>query len=196
MAKKEATTDILVYELLKDANLNFDYQGSNIKEIDEALKTASKNGKGNVGFPEYVGVVKDYLIVIEDKADLTKHIKEENDVISMETKDVVDYAVNGALFYAQHLAKNTSYKKLFAFGVSGDEKHHKITPIFVDRTSDYRILSDLESFISINHENIDEYYTKEVLKENTDKEKETAELLKDAAALHEDLRNYGNLKDC
>ena len=39
MAKKEATTDILVYELLKDANLNFDYQGSNIKEIDEALKT-------------------------------------------------------------------------------------------------------------------------------------------------------------
>ena len=174
MAKKEATTDILVYELLKDANLNFDYQGSNIKEIDEALKTASKNGKGNVGFPEYVGVVKDYLIVIEDKADLTKHIKEENDVVSMESKDVVDYAVNGALFYAQHLAKNTSYKKLFAFGVSGDEKHHRITPIFVDRTSDYRILSDLESFISINNDNIDEYYTKEVLKENTDKEIETA----------------------
>ena len=195
MAKKEATTDILVYELLKDANLNFDYQGSNIKEIDEALKTASKNGKGNVGFPEYVGVVKDYLIVFEDKADLTKHIKEENDVVSMESKDVVDYAVNGALFYAQHLAKNTSYKKLFAFGVSGDEKHHRITPIFVDRTSDYRILSDLESFISINNDNIDEYYTKEVLKENTDKEKETAELLKDAASLHEDLRNYGNLKD-
>ena len=195
MAKKEATTDILVYELLKDANLNFDYQGSNIKEIDEALKTASKNGKGNVGFPEYVGVVKDYLIVIEDKADLTKHIKEENDVVSMESKDVVDYAVNGALFYAQHLAKNTSYKKLFAFGVSGDEKHHRITPIFVDRTSDYRILSDLESFISINNDNIDEYYTKEVLKENTDKEKETAELLKDAASLHEDLRNYCNLKD-
>ena len=195
MAKNEATTDILVYELLKDANLNFDYQGSNIKEIDEALKTASKNGKGNVGFPEYVGVVKDYLIVIEDKADLTKHIKEENDVVSMESKDVVDYAVNGALFYAQHLAKNTSYKKLFAFGVSGDEKHHRITPIFVDRTSDYRILSDLESFISINNDNIDEYYTKEVLKENTDKEKETAELLKDAASLHEDLRNYGNLKD-
>ena len=113
----------------------------------------------------------------------------------MESKDVVDYAVNGALFYAQHLAKNTSYKKLFAFGVSGDEKHHRITPIFVDRTSDYRILSDLESFISINNDNIDEYYTKEVLKENTDKEKETAELLKDAASLHEDLRNYGNLKD-
>ena len=28
-----------------------------MKEIDEALKTISKKGTGNVGFPEYVGVV-------------------------------------------------------------------------------------------------------------------------------------------
>ena len=33
------------------------------------------------------------------------------------------------------------------------------------------------------------------LKENTDYEKETAEILKDASVLHEDLRNYGNLLD-
>lgn len=195
MAKNEALTDILVYELLRDANISLSYQGSDIKEIDEALKTASKKGTGKVGFPEYVGNVKDYLIVIEDKSSLDKHIKIDNDVISLDTKDVMDYAVNGALFYAQHLAKNTSYKKIFAFGVSGDEKHHRISPLFVDNTTDYRELSDLESFISINEENIDEYYTREVLKEDTDKEKETAELLKDAAILHEDLRNYGNLKD-
>ena len=195
MGKKEALTDILVYELLKDANINLSYQGSNIKEVNEALKTASKKGTGNVGFPEYIGCVKDYLIVIEDKSALDKHIKTENEIISLNTKDVMDYAVNGALFYAQHLAKNTSYKKIFAFGVSGDEKHHRISPLFVDNTTDYRELSDLESFISVNEENIDEYYIREVLKEDTDKEKETAELLKDAAILHEDLRNYGNLKD-
>lgn len=52
-----------------------DPQGSSIKEIDDALKTASKKGTGNVGFPEYVGVVKDFIIVIEDKADLSKHKK-------------------------------------------------------------------------------------------------------------------------
>lgn len=195
MAKREALTDILVYELLKDADVDLTYQGSNIKEVNDALKSASKKGNGNVGFPEYVGNIKDYLIVIENKAVIDKHVKKENDIISMDTKDVMDYAVNGALFYAQHLAKNTSYKKIFAFGVSGDEKHHKISPLFVDNTTDYRELSELESFISINEENIDEYYIREVLKEDTDKEKETAELLKDAATLHEDLRNYGNLKD-
>ena len=138
MAKNEALTDILVYELLRDANISLSYQGSDVKEIDEALKTASKKGTGKVGFPEYVGNVKDYLIVIEDKSSLDKHIKIDNDVISLDTKDVMDYAVNGALFYAQHLAKNTSYKKIFAFGVSGDEKHHRISPLFVDNTTDYR----------------------------------------------------------
>lgn len=195
MAKKEIKTDLWVYDLLKEAGVNLDAQGSTIKELDEALKTASKRGTGNVGFPEYIGSVKDYLIVIEDKASLDKHIKIDNDVISMNTKDVMDFAVNGALYYAQHLAKNTSFKKIFAFGVSGDEKHHKISPIFVDNTTDYRELPELESFISINENNIDEYYIREVLKEDTDQEKETAELLKDAATLHEDLRNYGNLKD-
>ena len=43
---------------------------------------------------------------------------------------------------------------------------------------------------SFNEMNIDEYYIKEVLKENTNEEKELSEILKDAAILHEDLRNY------
>lgn len=196
MAKKEIRTDLWVYDLLKQAKINFDAQGSNIKEIDKALKTASKKGTGNVGFPEYVAVVKDYLLVIEDKADLSKHIQlNEKNCISFEVNAVCKYAVNGALFYAKHLAKNTTYKKIFAFGVSGDERKHKISPIYVDETEFYRELPEVQSFISFNEDNIDEYYTREVLKEDTDTEKETAEILKDAAILHEDLRNYGNLLD-
>ena len=68
MAKKEVRTDLWVYELLKEAGISLDPQGSSIKELNDALKTASKSGKGNVGFPEYCGVVKDFVIVIEDKA--------------------------------------------------------------------------------------------------------------------------------
>ena len=196
MAKKEVKTDLWVYDLLKQAEITLDAQGSNIKEIDEALKTASKKGTGNVGFPEYVGVVKDYLLVIEDKASLSKHIKlDDKNCISVEVNAVRDYAVNGALFYAKHLAKNTTYKKILAFGVSGDERKHKISPLYVDETEFYRELPEVQSFISFNEDNIDEYYTREILKEDTDTEKETAEILKDAAVLHEDLRNYGNLLD-
>ena len=196
MAKKEIITDLWVYDLLKEANIKLDAQGSSIVEIDNALKTASKRGTGNVGFPEYVGAVKDYLIIIEDKADIAKHIKlNDKNLICTQTASVTDYAVNGALFYAKHLIKNTSYKKALAFGVSGDEKKHKISPLYVDETEYYRELPEVQSFISFNEHNIDEYYTREVLKENTDDEKETAEILKEAAVLHEDLRNYGNLLD-
>lgn len=198
MAKKEAQTDLWVYDLLKEAKIanKFSAQGSNIKEVNKALQSSSKRGTGKVGFPEYVGIVKDFLIVIEDKADTLKHIKlNEKDIICEEVSSVCDYAVNGALFYGKHLAKNTTYNKVIAIGISGNDKNHKITPLFINDRGDYKELGQLETLISFNESNIDEYYIKEILNEDTDKEKETAEILKEASILHEDLRNYGNLEE-
>lgn len=140
--------------------------------------------------------MNDFLIVIEDKADLSKHIKlDDKGLISCEQSDIKNYAVNVAVFYGRHLAKNTSYKKIIVFGISGNEKKHKISPVYIDETEYYRELPEVESFISFNERNIEEYYIREILQEATDKEKETSEILKDASKLHEDLRNYGNLKD-
>lgn len=196
MAKKEVNTDLWVNDLLKDADILLTAQGSNIKEIDEALKTASKNGKGNVGFPEYCGVVKDFLIVIEDKANIDKQEKyDEKGILDLSPKSVQDYALNGAYFYAKHILENTNYKKAIAFGISGDEKRHIIQPIFLEGREYFTKLPQVESFISFNNQNIDEYYVRQILKEDTDEEKTTQELLKDAQELHEYLRNYGNLRD-
>lgn len=198
MAKKEAQTDLWVYDLLKEANLNdkFSAQGSQIREVHDALKTASKRGTGKVGFPEYVGVVKDFLIVIEDKASLDKHIKyNDKQIIDETVKSVCDYAVNGALFYGKHLAQQTTFEKVIAVGISGNEKIHKITPLYINDRGDYQELSEIETLISFSEQNIDEYYVKEILQEETDVEKETAEILKEASILHEDLRNYGNLEE-
>lgn len=194
MAKKEVVTDFWVNDLLKEASIQLTPQGCNIKEIDEALKTASKSKTGNVGFPEFCGVVKDFIIVIEDKADVNRHIRlDDKDALSLDVKSVKDYAVNGAVFYARHLAEYTSYKKIIAFGVSGNSKRHHITPIFVNERGDWQILTDVETFISFSEDNIDEYYLREILKEDTDTEKETAVILKYAENLHQDLRNYSNL---
>ena len=193
--KKEASTDLWISKLLDKANITYDPQGSSIQEIDVALKTASKNGKGNVGFPDFVAVVKDFIIVIEDKADISMHQNRDNEnVILMDESSCINYAVNGAIWYAQHLAKNTSYKKVIAIGVSGNEKNHKITPVYCDETPTYIVLEDVESFISFNEKNIETYYMKEILKEETNEEKETAEILKDAASLHQDLYVYGKLQ--
>lgn len=196
MAKKEILTDLWVYELLKEANVDLHPQGSNIKDIDNALKSASKAGTGKVGFPEYSGIVKDFVLIIENKADVSLHIKRnEKDIICSEVSSVKNYAVNGALFYGKHLAKNTNYKKFIVFGVSGNEKRHKITPIFIDERGGYKELEDVETFTLFNEKNIDEYYTKNILKEQTPEDKTTEEILKDAKNLHEDLRNYGSIQD-
>lgn len=196
MAKREVKTDLWVYDLLKEAKINLDPQGSHVKEIDNALKTASKKGTGNVGFPEYVGAVGDFLLVIEDKADLSQHEKyDDKGLISTDTKAVRDYAVNGAYFYGKHLVNNTHYKKIIAFGISGNEKHHRITPLFINEREYCKIMPDVESFYIFNKDNINEYYIREILGENTDLQKETTEILKFAKSLHEDLRNYGNLQD-
>lgn len=73
MAKKEVKTDLWVARQLDDSKIKYDAQGSDVKEINDALQSASKRGTGNAGYPEYVAIVKDFVIVIEDKADLAKH---------------------------------------------------------------------------------------------------------------------------
>lgn len=181
---------------LDDSKIKYDAQSSDVKEINDALQSASKRGTGNAGYPEYVAVVKDFVIVIEDKANLAKHQKlTDTGILSIGQKDIADYAKNGAYFYAKHIAQNSSFHKIFAIGVSGDEKHHKITPLYVDDREGYKQLPDIESFTSFTASNIDEYYTCYVLAEKTDVEKTTEEILKDAAELHEYLRTYGSLKD-
>ncbi|MCZ2765942.1 hypothetical protein [Lacticaseibacillus paracasei] len=49
MAKEEVKTDLWVASQLKDCNIKFDAQGSHIKEIDEALRTASKKARVKLG---------------------------------------------------------------------------------------------------------------------------------------------------
>lgn len=196
MAKKEVKIDLWVANQLDKCGIQFTPQGSEVKEINEALSTASKRGTGNAGYPEYVAVVNDFVIVIEDKADLSKHEKlTDTAILETTTKAVMDYALNGAYFYAKHIAQNSPFKKVFAIGVSGDSKHHKITPLYVDDREGYIELEDVESFTMFNNQNIHEYYIRNVLKEQTDVEKTTEQILKDAATLHEYLRTYGSLKD-
>jgi type I restriction enzyme M protein len=141
-------------------------------------------------------VIGDFVLVIEDKADIEKQVNlTDKGVIATDTKSITDYAVNGAYFYGKHIAQNSSFKKVFALGISGDEKHHIITPLYVDDRESYKQLPEIESLVSFSEQNIDEYYTRYVLEEATAVEKTTEQILKDAAELHEYLRTYGTLKD-
>ena len=194
MAKKEANFDLYIHDLLVEAGIQADTQGSNIIEINNALKSASKHKTGNVGFPEYCAVVNDFVLVMEDKADRSNLCAFEDDgtTISLTVQATKHYAVNGALHYAKHILQNTTYDKIFAFGNAGDRKHHIIQPLFVD-TNGYTWLPEVETFENFSANHILEYYKRIVLKETPPEDIELADILKKAKELHEYLRNYGGL---
>lgn len=193
----ERKTDFFIGKLLDLAKIEYTPNGSSIKEIQDALKTASKKGTGRAGFPEFVAKSKDFIIVIEDKAEIEKQANYEdegNTILATDVKSIIDFAENGALHYANEIITKTTFRKVFAFGCSGDEKHHIIKPIFVDENG-CKLLEAVENFENFTETNIEKYYKEQVLGETPPEILETKELQKKAAELHEHLRNYGQLGD-
>lgn len=193
----EKVTDIFIANLLEESGIKYVPNAGINKEVQKALKTASKSRTGKHGFPEFTAQSNDFVLVIEDKADLQKQVLYENDDeenLSMDQKSIKNYAENGALHYAQQIATQTNFKKVFAFGCTGDEKHHKIRPIFVDEKG-YKLLPEVENFENFTEENIDEYYKEQVLGKTPKEIQDRERILDKAKDLHEALRNYGQLGD-
>ncbi len=194
---REKETDLFIAELLKDAKIEYSADGSNIKEINEALKTASKRKTKQSGRPEFVAKSQDFIIIIEDKADTTKqalYCPKNNKRLDQRQEAIIHYAENGALHYAQHIIKNTNFKKIFAFGCSGNEKHHQIRPIYVDE-KDYMILEEVENFKNFNEENIQQYYDEVVLKKPSAETIEIEKVLEKSSELNELLTSRGSVSD-
>ena len=99
-------------------------QKSNQNKITELLQNASKGGKG-IGKPEFIITFpftnSKYLIVIECKADVSKH-KSKN------INKPKDFAVDGALHYGKILSKEYN---IISIGVSGQNKNELTVSTFL-----------------------------------------------------------------
>jgi len=95
-----------------DNGISVEEQKSEIAKVKSLLSKASKNPKGNAGYPEFIiSNRKDaaFLIVFECKPNVRKHSSPQKD-------KPVDYAVDGVPHYARHLAKHFT---VIAVAVSG-----------------------------------------------------------------------------
>ena len=195
MAMNESNFDIYIHDLLREAGIDAEYQYTSIIQLQEALRTASKSQTGEAGKPDFIAVVNGYVLVIEDKADRDKLCMRDDDgTISQSVEATRDYAVNGAVWYARKILEHGAFTKTFAFGNAGDNKHHTLRPVYVDAEG-VKELDDVERFGNFSPDNIDSYYHKSVLKEESPEELQLQELNTKARTLHEHLRNYGNLGD-
>ncbi len=125
----ERITENIVRNFLQKQNyydnpdIIVDEQKSSITQIDKLLQNASKKGSGK-GYPEFIiksKSINNFVIVIECKADITKHESKNLDKYA-------DYAVDGAKLYSDYLSKE--FDVLFV-GISGqNEKELKISHYF------------------------------------------------------------------
>lgn len=115
----ERNTENLVRDVLRDLGYydsscltRVEEQKSEIEAVKRLLKSASKTGKGGKGAPEFIvsnAETPDFLIVVECKSDVKHHESAIRD-------EPTGYAVDGALHYAKHLAKDFN---VIAIAVSG-----------------------------------------------------------------------------
>lgn len=103
-----------------DENIIIEEQSSDNPKIKKLLSTASKSGNG-WGFPEFIIQYKnnpDFIIVIECKADITKHESQNRDKYK-------DYSVDGVLLYSSYLSKDFD---VLSIAVSGEkEENYKVS---------------------------------------------------------------------
>lgn len=124
MANERLTEDMVEAQLRRlgfyadEEAVVVEKQQSNIQDIRTALSKASKTGKGGVGYPEFIITAPgtpDMVVLIECKADATKH--------ESKTRDrPAEFAVDGVLHYAGFLSQNYT---VISIAVSGTKKSNR-----------------------------------------------------------------------
>ena len=188
----ERKTEKIIRQLLEKAGytediFNIEEQQSDNSRIRELLSEASKAETNNPGYPEFIITKKEpdgnnLLIVIECKADINKHS-------TLDYDNPKDYAVDGAIHYANYLYEDYN---VLCIGASGQTKKELLIDAFL-------LEKDAEEFQLVNmpKKSIIKYDDLVQLLSFNQKSKAITEdeLMKYANKLHNDLRDYANLPE-
>lgn len=151
---------------LKDYNV----KSSMSDYMKEALKGSAKTKKKtNFGQPDFHIEKYKIPVIIENKLGLKKLISQTKEGIKTDENSIRDYAVNGALYYANQMIGSGKYKEVIAIGVAGDnEENIKIIIYYVygnsiksiKKMTTYETLDFLE-----NKRSFDDFYKNCILTE-------------------------------
>lgn len=124
MANERITEDLVERHLRElgfyddEETVIVEKQQSAVEAIRTALSRASKSGKGNTGYPEFIVTspdTPDMVVVVECKADVRKHESPNRD-------EARDFAVDGVLHYARFLSPKYT---VICIAVSGNARSSK-----------------------------------------------------------------------
>ncbi|MEJ4100528.1 hypothetical protein V5S96_09205 [Corynebacterium mastitidis] len=167
--ENEKSTDRFVRDMLQYVGFSRPWEQS-ISDapayLYEAMEGASKSLGGGRGKPEFVVESGEFIIVIEDKPRVEELVKlTDEGSIDLAYPARKDFALNGAVHYAEAFAAKTS-KKVFAIGVAGSETHHVIQVAFsAPQRAPKTLDNQIDTFTSFTPDAIDEFYRVAVLGE-------------------------------
>lgn len=108
-------------EKLKD----FNEESAMSDYLKEALRGSAKTkNKTNFGKPDFHLEGYRIPIIIENKLGLKKLKAETKSGLKFDEKSIANYAVNGALYYAQNMISSEKYHEVIAIGVAGDDSEN------------------------------------------------------------------------
>jgi type I restriction enzyme M protein len=194
----EKATDQFVRDLLRDVGIKRPWEqdgGPKWKRDALAGGSKSKTGKGE-GKPEFVFVVDDFIVIVEDKKETRWTRFLEDGQVNTTFPYRQDYALNGAVHYATAMLRNgvPHSKGIFAVGIGGGDHHHEIAVTYVG-PGQIKLLDDLDNLDVFGVEAIGEYHSVAVLGNKPQAEVRLDTVKIAASDLHEGMRNYGSVEN-
>lgn len=101
--------------------------------MKESLRGSAKTqSKSNFGIPDFTIEKYHIPVVIESKLSNNKHEATSSIGIKMDDNSIKNFAVNGAIYYAQNMIASKKYNEVIAIGISGESKEEiKISVFYV-----------------------------------------------------------------
>ena len=137
--------------------------------LKDALKGSAKTkNKTNFGKPDFHLEGYKIPVVIENKLGIKKLKNETKDGLKFDDKAIANFAVNGAIYYAQNMIASEKYHEVIAIGCAGDNSENvEIEIYYVFGASDKahkKITCTSFNFLE-NKTAFDEFYKAAILSE-------------------------------
>lgn len=107
----------------KVKNKDYTVESSMSPYMRKALAGSAKTQrKTSFGKPDFQIEQLDIPVIIEDKLYSRKLVAKSKDGIRNDDASIANYAVNGALYYAQNIISSGNYHEAVAIGIAGDDE--------------------------------------------------------------------------
>lgn len=142
-------------------------EGVKLKRLK--LEEAGEKEKGKSWEPDFEIECFKIPVLIEDKLGLTKLSSKNGTTLKHDIKSIKNYAVNGAIHYAQCAILSKKYTEVIAIGIAGDNPDDVKIEVYYVYGSTNETYKLIESYTTLdfleNEKSFDEFYKEAVLTE-------------------------------